>query len=526
MLHEMDDAVMEDGLGSRLPLPLHAAHGSPPLHVPPAHAGRGGACTSDESDGAQFAVELGLHLRLGLRLGLTLAGLGDASDLDDILPDLSDLGILMDLDRLEMDVDPVLVRILRAVDLATSSHQNISGREHVAVSESSTPLHSGRSSPASAPASTSTSSISLPLTAHAPPHPAHAAASALMPSVTSTPVYALTPYPVSSLLAPDAGLPSLVIPPRSAAASFLPSSPLLSPEVRAQLITHLRHLSAVELAQLHQQLHMRRRRPVPSSHTHSHNTHAHSRSAPSAEGGVGRVMPKSPAFKASAGPHSSTLPMASPYFVLEEDSDAGTNLVANPSSSLHKWTTEPSFRDPGYFLMLEDLPRQSSPPIQAATISLASPSPSLASASVQSAAPKLAPTPNVSPDVFNEHYFSRFFRQVRKLGSGASGSVFLCHHYLDTIFLGTFAVKVWCNFVYLARSVCAIICAALKPLLHDLLSSSFQHISLVCLSFGCPFHADRSRRRESNTTCSRFEGSARFAALTPSPHNQLSALMA
>eukprot|EP00842_Homolaphlyctis_polyrhiza_P001315 jgi/Hompol1/2184/HPOL_002858-RA len=42
---------------------------------------------------------------------------------------------------------------------------------------------------------------------------------------------------------------------------------------------------------------------------------------------------------------------------------------------------------------------------------------------------------------FNQGYYDRFFVQVKKLGRGQRGSVFLCRHMLDNVSLGTFAVK-------------------------------------------------------------------------------------
>lgn len=38
-------------------------------------------------------------------------------------------------------------------------------------------------------------------------------------------------------------------------------------------------------------------------------------------------------------------------------------------------------------------------------------------------------------------YYGSFFREIRRLGSGSYGQVFLCHHLLDDVFLGEYAVK-------------------------------------------------------------------------------------
>ena len=42
---------------------------------------------------------------------------------------------------------------------------------------------------------------------------------------------------------------------------------------------------------------------------------------------------------------------------------------------------------------------------------------------------------------FNSGYYARFFREERKLGSGGVGGVYLTHHVLDHVMLGTYAVK-------------------------------------------------------------------------------------
>jgi len=42
---------------------------------------------------------------------------------------------------------------------------------------------------------------------------------------------------------------------------------------------------------------------------------------------------------------------------------------------------------------------------------------------------------------FNSGYYARFFREVSKLGAGGVGGVYLTHHVLDNVTLGTYAVK-------------------------------------------------------------------------------------
>eukprot|EP00927_Polykrikos_kofoidii_P055239 TRINITY_DN49520_c0_g1_i1.p1 TRINITY_DN49520_c0_g1~~TRINITY_DN49520_c0_g1_i1.p1 ORF type:complete len:1046 (-),score=153.82 TRINITY_DN49520_c0_g1_i1:507-3602(-) len=48
---------------------------------------------------------------------------------------------------------------------------------------------------------------------------------------------------------------------------------------------------------------------------------------------------------------------------------------------------------------------------------------------------------NISARLFNCGYYSRFFVEERKLGSGSFGAVYVCRHVMDEIDLGVFAVK-------------------------------------------------------------------------------------
>jgi hypothetical protein len=45
------------------------------------------------------------------------------------------------------------------------------------------------------------------------------------------------------------------------------------------------------------------------------------------------------------------------------------------------------------------------------------------------------------PSSFITGYYQRFFREMKKLGTGSFGSVFLCQHFLHGVDLGTYAVK-------------------------------------------------------------------------------------
>lgn len=48
---------------------------------------------------------------------------------------------------------------------------------------------------------------------------------------------------------------------------------------------------------------------------------------------------------------------------------------------------------------------------------------------------------NISATSFNQGYYQKFFKEGRKLGRGAGGSVFLCQHQIEGIPLGEYAVK-------------------------------------------------------------------------------------
>ena len=48
---------------------------------------------------------------------------------------------------------------------------------------------------------------------------------------------------------------------------------------------------------------------------------------------------------------------------------------------------------------------------------------------------------DLSASLMVNGYYSRFFKEINKLGSGSFGSVFLCNHVIDSVPLGEFAVK-------------------------------------------------------------------------------------
>ncbi|KAI9142669.1 kinase-like domain-containing protein [Paraphysoderma sedebokerense] len=68
------------------------------------------------------------------------------------------------------------------------------------------------------------------------------------------------------------------------------------------------------------------------------------------------------------------------------------------------------------------------------------PPPILLADSSESSSQK-SPQPSLSNRSFNQGYYSRFFVELNKLGRGQRGSVFLCRHVLDSIFLGEYAIK-------------------------------------------------------------------------------------
>lgn len=49
---------------------------------------------------------------------------------------------------------------------------------------------------------------------------------------------------------------------------------------------------------------------------------------------------------------------------------------------------------------------------------------------------------NLPDAIFNQGYYKKFFKQGRKLGRGAGGSVYLCQHVIDDVMLGEYAIKI------------------------------------------------------------------------------------
>ncbi|KAL1916585.1 uncharacterized protein VTP21DRAFT_5776 [Calcarisporiella thermophila] len=130
---------------------------------------------------------------------------------------------------------------------------------------------------------------------------------------------------------------------------------------------------------------------------------------------------------------------------------------------LTEQNANPSYMDANYFRLLADCPRPSSSISSENTSS----KPALHSTSYPSTARESMCTSisdNVSPhsvesshlsnSAFNQGYYERFFVEERKLGRGLRGSVFLCQHILDNVYLGEYAIKkvaVGDNHVWLTR---------------------------------------------------------------------------
>mmetsp|Transcript_2471 Transcript_2471/g.7375 ORF Transcript_2471/g.7375 Transcript_2471/m.7375 type:complete len:709 (-) Transcript_2471:263-2389(-) len=57
------------------------------------------------------------------------------------------------------------------------------------------------------------------------------------------------------------------------------------------------------------------------------------------------------------------------------------------------------------------------------------------------AAPDVSDEAGLHRSALNEGYYSKFFVEERRLGSGSRGSVFLCQHVVDDVHLGRYAVK-------------------------------------------------------------------------------------
>ncbi|CAK0833618.1 unnamed protein product, partial [Prorocentrum cordatum] len=60
---------------------------------------------------------------------------------------------------------------------------------------------------------------------------------------------------------------------------------------------------------------------------------------------------------------------------------------------------------------------------------------------VEAEAAAAAALRSLPPGLLNTGYYARFFTEIRSLGVGSFGAVFLCRHVLDDLVLGDYAVK-------------------------------------------------------------------------------------
>ncbi|KAL4206131.1 kinase-like domain-containing protein [Rhizopus microsporus] len=92
---------------------------------------------------------------------------------------------------------------------------------------------------------------------------------------------------------------------------------------------------------------------------------------------------------------------------------------------------EPDYMDQNYFRLLASSTNVSADnsPVQSRS-STFSPEP-----------PRINPPINLNENAFNQGYYSKFFVELKRLGKGFRGSVFLCEHVLDGVKLGKYAVK-------------------------------------------------------------------------------------
>jgi hypothetical protein len=129
--------------------------------------------------------------------------------------------------------------------------------------------------------------------------------------------------------------------------------------------------------------------------------------------------------------------------------------AADPRHQLHELAVNGVFMDSNYFRLLASVIRHPSSTVKTTTgkttasgslhaitasdehfvASLAAPDVTTQSPSAQQYADHL------STASFLQGYYGRFFREVRRLGRGYRGAVFLCQHVLDNVSLGEYAVK-------------------------------------------------------------------------------------
>ncbi|KAL7753107.1 putative serine/threonine-protein kinase iks1 [Sorochytrium milnesiophthora] len=134
-------------------------------------------------------------------------------------------------------------------------------------------------------------------------------------------------------------------------------------------------------------------------------------------------------------------------------------LVIMPSRRLSRQQEHPpnDFMDKNYFRLLSLMPLHEPVVVDnEATHSDTADDPTVAAGATATttAATEQPQDGHLASHSFNQGYYSRFFVELRKLGRGLRGSVFLCQHILDDIYLGEYAIKkvaVGDNHPWLAR---------------------------------------------------------------------------
>ncbi|ORX48799.1 kinase-like protein [Hesseltinella vesiculosa] len=109
-------------------------------------------------------------------------------------------------------------------------------------------------------------------------------------------------------------------------------------------------------------------------------------------------------------------------------------LCHRPFSPTHRPfrnTNTPTFMDRNYFRLLGTTPLTSPTSSNHATPNTTQGSPP----------PMTGSYMHLNADAINQGYYAKFFKQIKKLGRGFRGSVFLCEHVLDGVNLGKYAVK-------------------------------------------------------------------------------------
>ncbi|KAI8072397.1 kinase-like domain-containing protein [Gongronella butleri] len=105
-----------------------------------------------------------------------------------------------------------------------------------------------------------------------------------------------------------------------------------------------------------------------------------------------------------------------------------------PFDTPKNFQPQPTFMDRNYFRLLERTPLNAAEtPTRTSFESTQGSEPPLFEADGSAM--------HLHADAINQGYYAKFFKEVKKLGRGFRGSVFLCEHMLDGVNLGKYAVK-------------------------------------------------------------------------------------